>query len=100
MYKTLYVSALACALSLSVVDASAQKRQNDFPRASPNAAISQTVGVTDISITYARPSVKGRVVFGELEKFGKAWRVGANEATTITFAHNVKIEGKDRKSVV
>jgi hypothetical protein len=94
MLKTLYVSALACALSLSVVDASAQKRQNDFPRASPNAAISQTVGVTDISVTYARPSVKGRVVFGELEKFGKAWRVGANEATTISFAHNVKIEGK------
>jgi hypothetical protein len=56
------------------------------------------VGVTDISVTYARPSVKGRVVFGELEKFGKAWRVGANEATTITFAHNVKLEGKPLKA--
>lgn len=81
-------------LGLFSLEASAQKRANDFPRASPNASVSQTVGVTDIIVTYARPSVKGRVVFGELEKFGKPWRVGANEATTITFAHNVKIEGK------
>jgi hypothetical protein len=94
MLKTFYLSALACALTLSSLDATAQKRSIDFPRASPNASISQVVGVTDISVTYGRPSVKGRTVFGELEKFGKAWRVGANEATTITFAHNVKIEGK------
>jgi hypothetical protein len=94
MLKTLYLSALACVLTFISFDASAQKRAVDFPRASPNASVSQTIGVTDVSITYGRPSVKGRTVFGDLEKFGKAWRVGANEATTITFAHNVKIEGR------
>jgi hypothetical protein len=94
MIKTFLSGAVVCAISLSSLAATAQKRANDFPRASPNASISQTVGVTDIIVTYARPSAKGRKVFGELEKFGKPWRIGANEATTITFPHQVKIEGK------
>ena len=94
MLKIFSLAALLCASSMSVTEAVAQKRSNDFPRASPNAMIGQTIGVTDVTLTYARPSVKGRTVFGDLEKFGKPWRVGANEATTITFAHKVSIEGK------
>ena len=94
MLKTLSLAALLCAASLSSTEAIAQRRSNDFVRASPNAMIGQTIGVTDVTVTYARPAVKGRVVFGELEKFGKPWRVGANEATTISFAHKVTIEGK------
>jgi hypothetical protein len=94
MFKSFHLFALLGALTLTTVDSTAQKRSNDFPRASPNATISQTIGVSDVTVTYGRPSVKARIVFGELEKFGKAWRVGANEATTITFAHKVRIGDK------
>jgi hypothetical protein len=94
MLKTLSLAVLLCAISFTATEAIAQKRSTDFPRASPNAVIGQTIGVTDVTVTYARPSVKGRTVFGELEKFGKPWRVGANEASTITFAHKVSVEGK------
>jgi hypothetical protein len=65
----------------------------DYPRVSPKATLSQTVGVTDITITYCRPSVRGRVIWGGLVPFDQVWRTGANEATTITFADEVTIEG-------
>lgn len=70
-----------------------QKRNSDVPRTSPNASVSQTFGVTDVAIGYGRPSVRGRVVFGELEKFGNVWRTGANEATSITFSTEVTMGG-------
>jgi tetratricopeptide (TPR) repeat protein len=54
----------------------------------------QRIGVTDITINYSRPLVNGRKVFGQLEPYGKVWRAGANENTTITFADPVAIEGK------
>jgi hypothetical protein len=65
-----------------------------MPRESPPASISQTVGVTEITIKYHRPAVKGRVIWGGLEPYDKVWRAGANEATTITFSTPVKIEGQ------
>lgn len=87
-----------CALLLLVLGiagtATAQKRSNGFPRLSPNSTLSQTVGVTNVTITFGRPSVKGRKVFGELEPYGNVWRTGANEATTIAFASDVTIEGQ------
>lgn len=49
-----------------------------------------TVSMKDVTVTYGRPYKNGRVIFGELEKFGKVWRVGADEATTISFAKNTK----------
>lgn len=66
-----------------------------FPRVSPGAKISQTIGLTSVEITYHRPGVKGRVIWGKLVPFDKIWRTGANEATTITFSHDVKVEGKN-----
>jgi len=51
-----------------------------------------------IRVTYSRPAKKGRVVFGELLKFGKAWRVGANESTEILFINDVTFGGKDIKA--
>jgi hypothetical protein len=72
----------------------AQERANSLPRTSPNAAAGQTVGVTDVRITYARPSVNGREIFGELVPYGDVWRTGANEATTITFSDDVEVEGE------
>lgn len=81
---------IVCFLS---TPADAQFRSNEDARVSPNATVSQTIGTTQITITYGRPSVKGRQVFGGLEPFGEVWRTGANEATTITFSRSVVIEG-------
>jgi len=64
---------------------------------SPSATTTQKVGLTDITIEYSRPSVKGRTIFAAdgLVPFGKMWRTGANAATKITFSDGVKVEGKE-----
>jgi hypothetical protein len=64
------------------------------PQASPKATVFQTVGLTDIEIVYCRPAARGRAVFGNLVPFGKIWRTGANENTTISFSEDVVIDGK------
>ncbi|HYI13002.1 MAG TPA: DUF2911 domain-containing protein [Thermoanaerobaculia bacterium] len=64
------------------------------PRVSPAATLTQTVGLTDVTIKYSRPGVKGRNIWGELVPAGKVWRTGANEATTITFSDDVWINGQ------
>lgn len=68
--------------------------QLKVPQASPKATILQTVGLTDIEIVYCRPAARGRAVFGNLVPFGKVWRTGANENTTISFSDDVIIDGK------
>jgi hypothetical protein len=57
-----------------------------------------TVSAINVSVTYGRPSKNGREIFGTLEKYDKVWRVGADEATTITFAKDVKFDGYDVKA--
>lgn len=74
--------------------AHAQERGDAVPRVSPNAIVSQTIGVTDVEISYGRPSVRDREVFGGLVPLGEVWRTGANEATTISFSTPVEIEGE------
>lgn len=69
--------------------------QIELPAPSPTATLSQKVGLTEVSITYSRPSIKGRTVFGDLVPYGKLWRTGANTATKLTFSDDVKIGGKD-----
>jgi hypothetical protein len=64
-----------------------------LPRPSPNATLTQSVGLTDITIKYSRPGVKGRPIWGALVPYDKVWRTGANEATTITFSDEVTIGG-------
>ncbi len=64
------------------------------PQASPSSTVNQVVGLTNINVDYHRPSIKGRVVFGELVPFGKIWRTGANENTLISFSEDVTIDGK------
>ena len=63
------------------------------PRPSPGATVSQTIGVTDVTINYSRPGVKGRVIWGQLVPYNKVWRTGANAVTSITFTDPVKING-------
>lgn len=65
------------------------------PRVSPMASVSQTIGEsTEITVTYNRPGVKGREIWGKLVPYDKVWRSGANEATTISFSDDVQIEGQ------
>ena len=66
----------------------------DLPSASQAAETRQRIGVTDITITYHRPLVKGRKIWGGLVPYGQVWRAGANENTTIEFSTPVSIEGK------
>jgi hypothetical protein len=74
----------------------AQERGNEEARASPNAAVSQTIGTTEVRLTYGRPQVKGRTIFGDdgLVPYGEVWRTGANEATTISFSSDVTVQGE------
>jgi hypothetical protein len=73
---------------------SAQSALVDLPRKSQNAKVTQTVGVTEVTLKYSRPLVAGRKVFGGIVPYGDVWRAGANENTTITFTDPVTIEGK------
>jgi hypothetical protein len=57
----------------------------------------QTVGLTDVEVNYSRPGARGRAVFGNLVPFGKLWRTGANENTTVSFSDDVIIDGKTLK---
>ncbi|MFM9944843.1 MAG: DUF2911 domain-containing protein [Bacteroidia bacterium] len=64
-----------------------------LPQPSPKASVMQTVGLTDITIDYSSPGVKGRVIWGDVVPYDKAWRAGANSATKITFSRDVTING-------
>ncbi len=68
--------------------------QLQSPVASPRAKISQKVGLVDIKLDYSRPSKKGRTIFGNLIPYKQIWRTGANQATTISFSEDVKINGQ------
>lgn len=67
------------------------------PQSSPKSTIMQEVGLTAVEINYSRPSARGRAVFGNLIPFGKVWRTGANENTTVSFSDDVVIDGKNLK---
>ena len=65
--------------------------QVQTPQPSPFAKIEQKVGLTDVTIEYSRPGVKGRTIFGDLVPFGKTWRTGANANAKITFGNDVTV---------
>lgn len=71
--------------------------QVQTPQSSPHVKTTQTVGLTEITLDYSRPSVKEREIFGNLVPYGEIWRTGANENTTITFSDDVKINGTTLK---
>jgi hypothetical protein len=85
------------ALSLLLVFTASEQAmaQLQAPAASPAASVSQNVGFTKISIDYSSPAVKGRKIFGEIEKYGTPWRAGANAPTIIEFSTAVSIGGKN-----
>lgn len=87
------MKAIKCLLAaaLIAVPAAAQLK---LPAVSQHAVVSQTIGLTDITVTYSRPGVKGREIFGGLVPYGKVWRTGANQATQFAVTTDVDIEGK------
>lgn len=67
--------------------------QIDVPPLSPLCKVSQQVGFGTIDIEYSRPSMRQRVIFGDLVPYDKEWRTGANKPTTITFSESVTVNG-------
>jgi Tfp pilus assembly protein PilF len=81
-------------LSFGSAICQAQSAVLDLPRDSQHSAITQRLGITDITISYHRPQVKGRQIWGKVVPYGEVWRAGANENTTIKFTDPVTIEGQ------
>lgn len=85
---------ITMALLAAPIIASAQK----LPQPSPKGSIEQIVGLTTIKVEYSRPSVKGRVIFGDLVPYGEVWRTGANKCTTIEFDGEAMVEDQPVKA--
>ncbi len=96
MKNTFSIVALTAVLAVTSLPLAAQ--QLELPRPSPKGSVMQRIGLTDVTINYSRPSVKGRKIWGELVPMDKVWRVGANEATSIAFTDDVTIDGKKLKA--
>tara|TARA_R110002073_G_scaffold108336_5_gene243465 strand:- start:36623 stop:37654 length:1032 start_codon:yes stop_codon:yes gene_type:complete len=80
---------------LFVLTSSITYSQNvTLPQTSQKSTITQRLGLSDVTITYHSPSIRGRKVFGGIVPYGKIWRAGANDNTTIHFTHDAKVEGK------
>lgn len=94
MYKRLLFAFLAIGTLLFCASASHAQSILNLPRPSQHALVSQRVGITDISVSYSRPLVNNRQVWGKLVPYGQVWRAGANENTTIEFTDPVTVEGK------
>jgi hypothetical protein len=90
--KKLILSALALMLTLSGT------AQIETPQPSPLTKIEQKVGLTDVTLEYSRPGMRGRTIFGDLVPYGKMWRTAANKNTIITFSDAVMVDGKELKA--
>lgn len=90
-----YVLLFCCTGLLSMASlASAQQAGPEVPQPSPHARVEQRVGLTDFSIDYSSPAVKGRKIWGELVPFDKPWRTGANASTKLTASRDFTFGGK------
>ena len=89
--KLLVLPAALAALALS-------SGAQDLPRPSPLGKVQQVVGLTNVSVEYSRPGVKGRKIFGELVPLNEMWRLGANKCTRIEFDTPLMIEGQEVKA--
>lgn len=87
MKRIFIVLTICCCVHLTT------QAQLKIPQPSPTQTIKQNFGLSSIELSYSRPSIKGRKIFGDLVPFGNVWRTGANQATTLTFADDVTIGG-------
>lgn len=90
--KKLLLITLAFTMSYAV------NAQITTPQPSPFSKVEQKVGLTDVTLEYSRPSMRGRVIFGDLVPFGKVWRTGANARTKISFSDDVTVDGQALKA--
>ena len=90
--KKLLVITFAFMLSFAI------NAQIATPAPSPFSKIEQKVGLTDVTLEYSRPAMRGRAIFGGLVPFGKVWRTGANANTKITFSEDVMVGDKTLKA--
>lgn len=88
--KKIYAFSLLLGLFLAV--GNVVQAQIVMPDVSPFAAVTQKLGFNELRVEYSRPSVRGRVIFGELVPYGKIWRVGANESTKIYVREQLTIQ--------
>jgi hypothetical protein len=86
MKKVIFSVIAAC----SFIIAEAQLKT---PASSPSQTIKQDFGLSSIELSYSRPGIKGRKIFGDIVPYGNVWRTGANNATTLTFGDEVTIGG-------
>ena len=89
--KKIILSLLVIAFTVSV------NAQIETPQPSPFSKVEQKVGLTDVTLEFSRPGMKGRTIFGDLVPYGKTWRTGANANTKITFSTDVMVGGKTLK---
>lgn len=92
-----FVATIALVVAIIFVF-SATSAQQKSVRISQSASVSQTIGLTEVTVAYHRPGVKGREIWGKLLPYEQAWRAGANEATTVSFSDDVTIAGKQLKA--
>lgn len=86
---------LGCVVSVFVILAALPaSAQLQLPAPSPSAKVMQDVGLTEMTVDYSSPAVKGRKIWGDLVPFDQVWRTGANMATKITFSRDVTFGGK------
>ncbi|WP_298510953.1 DUF2911 domain-containing protein [uncultured Kordia sp.] len=85
---------LACFLAAGI----SVQAQIETPQPSPSAKLTQTVGLTEVTLEYSRPAMRGRKIFGNLVPHGQMWRTGANANTKITFSDDVTIGGTSVKA--
>jgi tetratricopeptide (TPR) repeat protein len=86
--KKIIFSVIACVFLIST------EAQLKTPAPSPGQTIKQDFGIGTIELSYSRPGIKGRKIFGDLVPYGKVWRTGANNATTLNFSDDVIIGGQ------
>ncbi|OSZ79601.1 hypothetical protein CAP35_06670 [Chitinophagaceae bacterium IBVUCB1] len=91
--KQLSLLAIAALLSVSV-----QAQELKLPSLSPTSKLTQEFSTSSIEVSYSRPSMRGRKIFGELVAFGNVWRTGANSATKVKFGEEVTIGGQTLKA--
>jgi hypothetical protein len=93
--RIIRIAAVAAAFGLIFGAAAPAPAQPSLerPRTSQRASVMQRVGITDITVVYHRPGVKGREIWGALVPYGQVWRTGANEVTTISFSDPVTVGG-------
>ena len=94
MRRLWFVTLAAVLASFAIPACQAQSALLNIPRDSQHSVVMQRIGITDITINYHRPLVKGRTIWGKVVPYGQVWRAGANENTTIKFTDAVSVEGQ------